>query len=95
MREFEIASGILAWMGAGMSLFCFDAVLRKMESRWLKIGLGGILSAASMLLALRGYSYLFSRTLPSVVTMVVVDLFSIGVIIVWLVYVGRLNGKHK
>lgn len=95
MRTFEIASGILAWLGAGMSLFCFDAVIRSMNRRWLKVGLGVILFTASLSLAVRGYSYLFEKTPHPVLMMVIVDSFSMGMIICWLVYIGRLNGDKK
>ena len=95
MRLLEVVSGVLAWIGSGMSLFCFDAILRSMTRRWLKVGMAIILGAASVSLAVRGYSYLFDTDPHPVLMMVIVDAFSIGMVICWLVYVGRLNGEHK
>jgi len=94
MRLFEIISGIFAIVASILCVLCLDMVMRLMPSRWLKAAFCAMLISTTILLAFRGLTFVSGWTAPKVTSMILVDLFSVGVIILFLCATGRLNGRH-
>lgn len=86
------AIGLLCMVAAACSLFVAYSVVQYMPTKWLKIGVLGMLFSGAASLFLRGLRLTEIYNIHDGITVGVASLYSVAVIIVFLCVTGKLNG---